>query len=108
MRRRLRIAALALLAATLASIAGCGGGSSSGTAEIRIPLGAGGVGFLPLLVMENAGFVDKLGRENVCPHIEAALNRSRQLLGLPPSPAGEAQKGTNVVAGDSLEPATRA
>src|SRR4029453_10102714 len=25
----------------------------------------------PLLVMENAGFLDRVGRENVCPHIEA-------------------------------------
>ena len=40
----------------------------------------------PLLVMENAGFLDRLGRENVCPHIGAALNRSRQLLGLPTAP----------------------
>src|SRR4029434_6052383 len=27
----------------------------------------------PLLVMEKAGFVDRMGRENVCPHIDAAL-----------------------------------
>jgi SulP family sulfate permease len=34
--------------------------------------------------MENAGFIDRLGRENVCPHITAALARSREILGLPP------------------------
>lgn len=38
----------------------------------------------PLMVMEKAGFLDRLGRENVCPHIDAALARSRELLGLPP------------------------
>jgi SulP family sulfate permease len=38
----------------------------------------------PFLVMENAGFIDRLGRENVCPHIDAALARARQILGLPP------------------------
>lgn len=38
----------------------------------------------PLFVMEKAGFLDRLGRENVCPHIDAALARSREILGLPP------------------------
>jgi hypothetical protein len=38
-----------------------------------------------LLVMENAGFLDRIGCENVCAHIEAALDRSRQILGLPPA-----------------------
>jgi sulfate permease, SulP family len=40
----------------------------------------------PLLVMEKAGFLDRIGRENVCPHIDAALARSREILGLPPAP----------------------
>src|SRR5262249_10495454 len=40
----------------------------------------------PLLVMEKAGFLDRIGRENVCPHVEAALGRARELLGLPPAP----------------------
>ena len=39
----------------------------------------------PLMVMEKAGFIERLGRENVCPHIDAALARSRQILGLPPA-----------------------
>jgi SulP family sulfate permease len=39
----------------------------------------------PLFVMEKAGFLDRLGRENVCPNIDAALARSRQILGLPPA-----------------------
>lgn len=34
----------------------------------------------PLLVMENAGFVERIGHENVCPHIDAALGRARELL----------------------------
>lgn len=39
----------------------------------------------PLMVMERAGLIERLGRENVCPHIDAALARSRQILGLPPA-----------------------
>jgi SulP family sulfate permease len=39
----------------------------------------------PLLVMDNAGFLDRIGRENVCAHIDAALERSREILGLPPA-----------------------
>lgn len=34
----------------------------------------------PLSVMERAGFVDEIGRENVCPDIEAALDRANRLL----------------------------
>jgi SulP family sulfate permease len=40
----------------------------------------------PLLVMEKAGFLDRIGRENVCAHIDAALARAREILGLPPAP----------------------
>ncbi len=43
----------------------------------------------PLLVMENAGFLERIGRENVCPHIEAALDRAREILGLPPAPKAD-------------------
>jgi SulP family sulfate permease len=38
----------------------------------------------PLMVMEKAGFIDRLGRENACPNVDAALARARQILGLPP------------------------
>ena len=38
----------------------------------------------PLMVMENAGFLDRIGRENVCPNIDAALSRARVILGVPP------------------------
>jgi SulP family sulfate permease len=51
----------------------------------------------PLLVMDKAGFLDRIGRENVCAHVDAALARARELLGLPPAPSmdplhGERQK----------------
>lgn len=46
----------------------------------------------PLAVMENAGFIDRLGRENVCPHIDAALARAREILGLPPVADPPAQR----------------
>ncbi|HVJ29287.1 MAG TPA: ABC transporter substrate-binding protein [Gammaproteobacteria bacterium] len=58
MRRQVRIVRLALLAATLA-FAGCDGGASSTATEIRIPLGAGGVGFLPLFVMRDLKLIEK-------------------------------------------------
>lgn len=48
----------ALLAAALVLASGCGG-RSSGAPEVRIPLGAGGVGFLPLYVMRDRGLVEK-------------------------------------------------
>lgn len=38
----------------------------------------------PLAAMVNAGFIDRIGQENVCPHITAALARAREILGLPP------------------------
>jgi len=34
----------------------------------------------PLLVMDKAGFLDRIGRENVCAHIDAALERAREIL----------------------------
>jgi SulP family sulfate permease len=38
----------------------------------------------PLAVMINAGFIDRLGQDNVCPDITHALARARVILGLPP------------------------
>ena len=61
MRAALRSAGLALLAAAFVLGAGCGGRSGS-SAEVRIPLGAGGVGFLPLLVMRERGLIEKHAR----------------------------------------------
>lgn len=43
----------------------------------------------PLMVMEKAGFLDRLGRENVCPNIAASLARARDILGLPPEPEAD-------------------
>ncbi|HUA67822.1 MAG TPA: sulfate permease [Candidatus Saccharimonadales bacterium] len=37
----------------------------------------------PLFMMDKAGFLDKLGRENVCANIDLALARSREILGGP-------------------------
>jgi NitT/TauT family transport system substrate-binding protein len=59
MRAARRNVALALVAAALAFVAGCGGQSSSGANEVRIPLGAGGVGFLPLFVMRDRALIEK-------------------------------------------------
>jgi SulP family sulfate permease len=38
----------------------------------------------PYATMVRAGFIDQLGEKNVCPHIEASLERAREILGLPP------------------------
>ena len=43
----------------------------------------------PLMVMERAGFLDRIGRENVCPNIDVALARAREILGLPAIPVVE-------------------
>ena len=59
MRADRRTVAVALLAATLSFAAGCGGRSPGGATEVRIPLGAGGVGFLPLYVMRDRALVEK-------------------------------------------------
>jgi SulP family sulfate permease len=36
----------------------------------------------PLLMMEKAGFLDRLGRENICADTDAGLRRARELLAL--------------------------
>jgi len=43
----------------------------------------------PYMTMDKAGFLAQLGSENVCPHIDAALDRAREILGLPPVPHAE-------------------
>jgi NitT/TauT family transport system substrate-binding protein len=50
---------LSVLAAV--ALTGCGGGSKA--LEVRIPTGAGGVGFLPLLVMQKYQLVEKHAAE---------------------------------------------
>jgi NitT/TauT family transport system substrate-binding protein len=53
------IGRLALLLVVAVSVIACGGGGSAAVQEIRIPKGAGGVGFLPLLVMEQHRLIEK-------------------------------------------------
>ena len=43
----------------------------------------------PLFMMEKADFLDRIGHDNVCAHIDDALTRARVILGLPPAPASE-------------------
>jgi SulP family sulfate permease len=43
----------------------------------------------PLFMMDKAGFLDRLGRENTCANIELALARAREILGLPPEPPSD-------------------
>lgn len=49
----------------------------------------------PLFMMDKAGFLDRLGRENVCADIDLALARSRELLKIPAT-IGDAQKSETV------------
>lgn len=56
-----RLSTLLLLAVSAAVTAGCGGGGGS-AAEVRIPLGAGGVGFLPLYMMREHDLIEKHAR----------------------------------------------
>jgi NitT/TauT family transport system substrate-binding protein len=58
--------AVALLAALVAALGGC---SSRPAGEVRIPRGAGGIGFLPLLVMEKHGLIEKHAREAGVPDL---------------------------------------
>ena len=49
-----------LVLTVLAGIASCGGGRDGNV--VRIPLGAGGVGFLPLYVMRDSGLIEEQAR----------------------------------------------
>ena len=46
----------------------------------------------PLRVMEKSGLLEKLGRENVCPDVDAALARARELLYGSRDAGGETQQ----------------
>jgi SulP family sulfate permease len=46
----------------------------------------------PLFMMDKAGFLDRLGRENVCANLEHSLERAREILGLPPVPVTDPLK----------------
>ena len=56
---------MTLLCMVLALSGACSSGDTSGgeTTQVRIPKGAGGVGFLPLLVMEKQQLIEKHARE---------------------------------------------
>lgn len=43
----------------------------------------------PLFMMDKAGFLDQLGRGNICADLEHALERAREILGLPPAPVND-------------------
>ena len=49
----------------------------------RATLILSGVHSQPYIVMDQADFLDRLGRENVQPDIDTALERAREILGLP-------------------------
>src|SRR5688500_20100403 len=55
-------AGLAIAATTLAML-GAAACASRPSGEVRIPRGAGGIGFLPLLVMEKHGLIEKYAGE---------------------------------------------
>ena len=61
-----RFSRLLVLAICCVEIAACG---SRPAGELRIPRGAGGVGFLPLLVMEKHGLIEKHAREAGLPNL---------------------------------------
>lgn len=60
-----RAAAVAILAVALGAC-----GSQGAASEVRIPRGAGGIGFLPLLVMERHALVEKHAREAGLPDVQ--------------------------------------
>lgn len=47
----------------------------------------------PLFMMDKAGFLDRLGNENVCANIELSLDRAREILGLPPATPSDPLRG---------------
>jgi NitT/TauT family transport system substrate-binding protein len=56
---------LSIAALLFSTILGCAGGPGSSTPnEVRLTRGAGGVGFLPLLVMEDFGLIEKHAAQN--------------------------------------------
>ncbi len=55
----------------------------------------------PRVVLERSGLLDRIGRENVCPEIDAALARARHLL---PATAIAASSGATSMPGHLVEP----
>ena len=63
MRHFRAVARASIVAAALGLLTAAAGCASRPAGEVRIPRGAGGVGFLPLLVMEKHGLIEKHARE---------------------------------------------
>ncbi len=61
-----------------------------------------GVHAQPLIVMERSGFLERIGLDNTLPHIDDALDRAREILGLPRVAAVEPR--VPVVARDRPQP----
>ncbi|HET7626494.1 MAG TPA: sulfate permease [Verrucomicrobiae bacterium] len=49
----------------------------------------------PLFMMDKAGFLDRLGKENVCANLDFSLARAREILGLPPVKSNETGSAEN-------------
>ena len=61
---------LTLLLIAVIALAACVGKTDGPLTEIRIPRGAGGVGFLPLLIMEKNKLVEKHAAEKGLPNLQ--------------------------------------
>jgi SulP family sulfate permease len=53
----------------------------------------------PLFMMDKAGFLERLGRENVCADIDLALARSREILHQPKMPSAVHAQGCHSIGG---------
>jgi NitT/TauT family transport system substrate-binding protein len=63
--------ALVLLSVAVAALPGCARGGDGGEVRVlRMPTGAGGVGFLPLLVMQKHNLIETYAREAGVPNLE--------------------------------------
>ena len=50
----------------------------------------------PLFMMDKAGFLDRIGRENVCAHIDDALQRAEEVIARKKSAGKAAPKATGI------------
>lgn len=69
-----------------------------------------GVHTQPLFALQKSGLLDEIGQENVVSNIDTALNRAREILGLPqvtPVNPANIQTAPNVAAAEQAEPAER-
>ena len=111
--RRFGFPLLALcLAATLAACGSGGGTGPAGTLEVRIPKGAGGVGFLPLLMMERYQLIEKHAAAAGIGQVRGAALRAgalgTALSGAGPSVLALVRQGDGDAVGDAMVAAWRA